>query len=90
MQAHDLPEPGLNSTRHVDPFDGVLDLLDGVRRVTADEAIARCPAHGDKRASLAVRRAPTGWITLRCYAGCTQGMVLRALGRDMALLDGRG
>lgn len=78
----DANPPGADGSN----FASVLDLLDGVRRISADEAVAICPAHPRSVASLSVRRAPDGAIQLHCYAGCTQESVLRAMGRDRSLL----
>lgn len=41
---------------------------------------ARCPAHEDKRPSLSIREGRDGRILLHCFAGCSSGEVVAALG----------
>ena len=52
----------------------------------------RCPtgmhSHGDRNRSLSVREAKDGWVTLKCFTGCTRDEILSAMGlhiRDLAL-----
>ena len=47
--------------------------------------MARCPAHEDGLASLAVSEGADGRILLYCHAGCTTGGILGALG--LSLVD---
>ena len=47
-----------------------LDRLDGVKRTGAGRWLARCPAHDDKRASLAVRELDDGRVLVHDFAGC--------------------
>lgn len=54
--------------------------------------MAICPAHDDKKASLAVGQGDKG-IVMKCLAGCETEAVAQALGITMADLfeqDGRG
>ena len=39
---------------------------------------ARCPAHDDRRASLAIRSGDDGRVLLHCHAGCDTRAVLDA------------
>ena len=39
-----------------------------------------CPAHGDSTPSLSVRLAPNGNLLLKCHAGCSTGVILKAIG----------
>jgi hypothetical protein len=41
---------------------------------------ARCPAHGSKGGTLAVKELQDGTVLLRCHAGCTVDDVLHAAG----------
>ncbi len=59
----------------------LLDRLEGVRESGAGWT-ARCPAHADRRASLAVGRGDDGRWLLKCHAGCAFGAVVGALGID--------
>jgi len=58
----------------------LLDRLDGVRLAGIDRWLARCPAHDDKRASLAVRELDDGRLLVHDFAGCSVGDVLAAVG----------
>lgn len=66
------------------PLETVLEKLDGKKR-NGSGWMARCPAHEDKRQSLAVSESPTGAALLHCHAGCTAEAVTTALG--LALSD---
>lgn len=58
----------------------VLDRLDGVRRESAGQWAARCPAHEDRKPSLSISDGLDGRILLHCHAGCETETVLAALG----------
>ena len=60
--------------------DGLLARLVAVRRTGADRWIARCPAHTDKRPSLAVRELDDGRVLAHCHAGCSIDEVVAAVG----------
>ncbi len=47
---------------------------------------ACCPAHEDKRPSLAITKAPNGNVLLKCHAGCSTEDVLAALDLTMSVL----
>lgn len=66
--------------------DAILSALENVKRTGGDRWIARCPAHKDRRASLAVRELDDGRVLVHCFAGCSINEVLDALGFDMAAL----
>ena len=51
----------------------------GGRKVGVDW-MARCPAHDDRKPSLAIRDADDGKVLVRCHAGCDQARVIAALG----------
>jgi hypothetical protein len=46
---------------------------------TGSQWIAHCPAHEDKRPSLAVRDGDNGRVLVRCHTGCDQRDVIDAL-----------
>lgn len=63
--------------------DIVLSKLEGVRPNGRDQWMARCPAHGDKRASLSVRAVDDGRVLMHCFGGCNVGEVLGAIGMSI-------
>lgn len=62
-----------------DPVDQLLSRLDGVRR-NGDNWSAHCPAHNDRRPSLAIARGADGRALVHCHAGCGPSAILNALG----------
>lgn len=54
--------------------------LDKARQTGPGRWIACCPAHQDKRPSLAVRELDDGRTLLKCFGGCDVGAVTGALG----------
>jgi hypothetical protein len=75
-----LNAEGVSVTRH--PFDLVVErllLLGGVITFTSDVQVrAACPAHADRRPSLAVKRCEDR-VLLMCHKGCTLDSMLRRL-----------
>ena len=65
------------------PIDNVLAQLTKVRQRQPGQWSACCPAHADKGPSLSVRETPEGAVLLYCFAGCSVGAVVAALGLDM-------
>jgi hypothetical protein len=65
-------------------IDAVLARLDVKRRTCKGGAVARCPAHEDRVASLSVDPGPDGRVLIRCFGGCPTDAVVAALGLDMA------
>lgn len=59
--------------------DQVLEQLEAVRRNGEGRWMARCPAHGDRSASLSVREGDDGRVLLHCFSGCTFLEVVAAL-----------
>jgi hypothetical protein len=57
----------------------ILQHLDGVKRQSDGQYMARCPAHDDRKQSLSVGQGQKG-IVLKCQAGCDTGNVLACLG----------
>lgn len=64
--------------------DLLLSKLDGVRRTGQDRWLARCPAHGDKNASLSIRETDTGATLVHCFAGCSVHEVVGAAGLELS------
>ncbi len=63
-------------------LETLLARLDGVRPRGEHAAMARCPAHEDRQASLKVDRGDDGKILLHCHAGCSFQEITRTLGVD--------
>ena len=68
----------------MDPLDTFLAAVpDGGRKV-GGQYLVRCPAHDDKRPSLAIRERHDGALLVRCHAGCATEDILDALGLGFA------
>jgi hypothetical protein len=65
--------------------DEFLGLLEGVRK-TSKGWSAKCPAHDDRHASLAIAEGREGQVLLTCHAGdgCTKEAITAAVGRTVA------
>src|SRR5579885_3630284 len=61
------------------PAEKLLSRLHGVKKAGRGWS-ARCPAHGDQKASLSVSEGSDGTALLKCHAGCSTDAVLAALG----------
>ena len=48
----------------------LLNRLESVKGTGRGRWVARCPAHDDKRPSLAVRELDDGRVLIHCFAGC--------------------
>lgn len=69
----------------------LLSRLDGVRPTGRGRWLARCAAHDDRHASLAIRELDNGRTLVHCFAGCSVHEVLSAAGVSMtALFPPRG
>ncbi len=62
----------------------LLDRLQGVKQTGAGCWIARCPAHDDRRPSLAIRELDDGRVLLHCFAGCDPHQIVSAVGLTLA------
>ncbi len=62
----------------------LLDRLDGVRPTGSGRWVARCPAHGDKSASMSVRELDDGTVLVHDFAGCSVRDILAAVGLEFA------
>ena len=61
------------------PVDVLLAQLEGVRKAGKGWS-ARCPAHQDRSASLAIGEGDNGGVLLHCFAGCTVHEITAAVG----------
>lgn len=68
-------------------LDEFLSRLDGVKKMPSGFA-ARCPAHDDHVASLAVNPGKNGGIVAMCHANCPTESVVAAMGLEMGDLMG--
>ncbi len=66
------------------PIDTFLAAAPSGGRKAGGQWFFLCPAHPDKRPSLAVRETADGMLLVRCYAGCETADVLDALELDFA------
>lgn len=62
--------------------DALLSRLEGVRRTGEGRWRARCPVHGSKSGTLAIREETDGRILLHCHALCPPADILTKLGLD--------
>lgn len=60
--------------------DTLIARLERVRRTGEGQWIARCPAHGDRTPSLAVRVLDDGRVLVHCFAECNTEEVLAKVG----------
>lgn len=65
--------------------DGLLRRLEGVTRTGPDCWKARCPSHPDRHPSLSIRETDDR-VLVHCWAGCSVGDVLAAVGLEIATL----
>jgi len=61
-------------------IDNLLNALEGVKRTGPGKFLARCPAHNDRHASLAIKLADDDRILIHCFANCGTESVLAAVG----------
>lgn len=67
------------------PVDHILQKLgDRVVKASAGTTFARCPAHEDGKASLAIKAGDDGRALLKCHAGCTNSDIVDRLGMKLA------
>ena len=65
----------------------LLAALDGVRKTRPGSWMAKCPAHGDKRASLIVTEKDDGRVLMHCFAmQCSVADICSAANVDLAEL----
>ena len=62
--------------------DTLLSRLEGVKHTGNGRWIARCPAHDDKRPSLAIRELDDSRVLAHCFAQCSIEQILAAVGLD--------
>ena len=64
-------------------IDNILQLLGKVKK-SGKGYQACCPAHEDRGPSLSLREGDDGRVLLHCFAGCSAGAVMAAIGLQMA------
>ncbi|MGV7234774.1 MAG: CHC2 zinc finger domain-containing protein [Nitrosomonadaceae bacterium] len=64
----------------------LLSKLHKVKRTSKNRWLACCPAHQDKRPSLAVRELDDGRVLIHCFTGCNVEEVLHAVGLEFDAL----
>jgi hypothetical protein len=62
----------------------LLDRLEGVKQTGPGTWSARCPAHGSKGRTLAIREAEDGKVLIRCFAECDVTEVVGAVGLELS------
>ncbi len=62
------------------PIEKLLNRLQSVREVGADQWVACCPAHEDATPSCSIRQSDDGMLLLHCFAGCETEAILDAVG----------
>lgn len=60
-------------------FADVISRLESVKPCSGGY-VARCPAHGDRNASLSIKEGESGKTLFKCFAGCDYRAILDALG----------
>jgi len=60
-------------------LDNFLGLLKGVKQARDGQFLALCPGHHDTKPSLSIKQADDK-ILLKCFAGCTTGGIVQAMG----------
>ena len=68
----------------MNPLDLLLSRLDGIKRTGQGKYVARCPAHGDKHPSLAIKELDDGAVLVHCFAGCDTSEVVGAAGLELS------
>lgn len=64
----------------------LLNKLEGVKKTGANDWIARCSAHADKRPSLTITEKDDGRVLIHCFGGCGAAEILAAVGLDFDVL----
>ena len=64
--------------------DALLSRLDKVKSTGRSRWLACCPAHDDRKPSLAVRELSDGRLLAHCFSGCPVEAVVAAIGLDMS------
>lgn len=65
-------------------------LGDRVVRASGGTTFAKCPAHEDGKASLAIKSGDDGRVLMKCHAGCENADVVERLGMKLADLFADG
>jgi hypothetical protein len=72
------------------PYELVLSRLEGVKRWPKGGAMARCPVHNDRTASLKIDEKADGSVLIFDHGGCKTTQIVEAIGLTMSdLSDGK-
>lgn len=58
----------------------ILSRLKKVKQISNNQWLACCPAHDDENPSLSIAKTNDGVILLKCHAGCSFDIVVKAMG----------
>lgn len=58
--------------------------LNGVKETGRGKWQAVCPSHDDKHPSLNIKERDDGALLLKCWAGCSAGEIVSAVGLELA------
>jgi len=64
--------------------EALLSRLDKTRQTGKDRWLACCPAHADRSPSLTIRELDDGRVLIHCFAGCSAGDILAAVGLEFS------
>jgi len=67
-------------------IDTFLSRLTETKRTGKGRYLACCPAHSDKRPSLAIRELDDERVLIHCFAGCSVEEILHAVGLELDVL----
>jgi hypothetical protein len=65
-------------------INNLLNRLDKVKNIGTGKWIALCPAHNDKKPSLAVKLADDDKILLKCWCGCDVQSIVSSIGLTLS------
>ncbi len=64
--------------------DNLLQHLNKIKRTSAGQWRACCPAHTGKSASLSIRELDDGRVLVHCFAGCSVHEIVKAVGMELS------
>lgn len=66
------------------PASLLIARLNGVKETGRGKWQAVCPSHDDKHPSLNIKERDDGALLLKCWAGCSAGEIVSAVGLELA------
>lgn len=64
----------------ISPLENFLSRLNKPKRTRPGQWEARCPAHDDQHASLGISTGDDGRVLVKCLAGCSTQLIVKAVG----------